>query len=300
MDFLNRRKKTIFLVTALSCIALSIATLNFRRPTFFENIFMFIIAPAQSGVTSVGGWIEDRIDFVSNLHEIERTNQRLREENQRLLYDMVRLELLELENERLTTQLALRPRYVGVELMAAYVISADPNNWSATFLINRGRRDGVLENMAVVADGGLVGRVLTAYSTTSLVVPIIDDTSAVSAQIRRSGEFGFVRGDIRLWESGFIRMENIDADADVLENDEIITSALGEIYPHGLEIGQVREIHMDPGGLTKHAIIQPVADFRQLSLVFVVTNSLESPLMAESYYDEDEDEEGEDGDGGSP
>jgi len=287
MDFLSQRKKTLFLVTVLSCIALSVVTLNFRRPTFFENIFVLIIAPAQSGVNSVGGWIEERINFISNMHELERTNQRLSEENQRLLLGMGRLELLELENERLTTQLGLRPRYVGMEVVAAYVISADSSNWSSNFLINQGRTGGVLENMAVVADGGLAGRVLAAYSHSALIVPIIDDTSSVSAEIRRTGELGFVRGDIRLWESGFIRMENIDADADVLEGDEIITSTLGEIYPHGLDIGIVREIHMDPGGLTKHAIITPVVDFRQLSLVFVVTNSLESPLAVD-YGDEEE------------
>jgi len=296
MDFLNQRKKTVFIVAVLFLIALSIATLNFNRPTFFENVFLLFVVPSQSGVSSVSGWVEERIDFVANLHELERTNQRLIEENQRLLLNMARLELLELENERLTTQLSLRPRYVGMDVVAAYVISGDPNNWSSNFLINRGRRDGVLENMAVVADGGLVGRVLSAYNNSSLVVPIIDDTSAVSAQIRRTGELGFVRGDIRLWEGGFIRMENISADADVLEGDEIITSTLGEIYPHGLEIGIVREIHMDPGGLTKHAIIQPVADFRQLSLVFVVINSLESPLTVDDNYD-DEPEDDEDGNG---
>ncbi|MCL2564855.1 MAG: rod shape-determining protein MreC [Defluviitaleaceae bacterium] len=288
MNILIQRKKTIFALTALLCIAMSVVTLNFRRPTFFENMLLFVISPAQDGVTSITGWLEGQIDFVSNMHELERTNQRLLEENQRMRLELAHLEMLERENERLTTQIGLVSNYPALDLEFANVIASDFNNWSSHFLINRGTNNGILENMAIVADGGLVGRVHRAYARSALVVPIIDDTSAVSAQIRRTGEFGFARGDIRLWEQGFIRMENIDADADVLENDEIITSTLGEIYPHGITIGHVREIHMDPGGLTKHAIIQPVVDFRQLSVVKIVINSLESPLLP-GYYDDIDD-----------
>jgi len=273
MDILKQRKRTIFVVVALSCIAMSVVTLNSRTPTFFENLLLFVTSPAQGGVAGATGWIEGRISFVANMHELERANQLLMEENQRLRIDIGRLEMLERENERLTAQIGLKPQYVGLELIGAYVMAADPNNWSSYFRINRGTNHDVFENSVVLADGGLVGRVLRASQTSSLVIPIIDDTSIVSAQIRRTGEFGFVQGDIRLWEDGFIRMANIPINADILENDEIITSVLGEIFPFGITIGHVREIHMDPGGLTKHAIVQPVADFRQLSVVFVTTDA---------------------------
>ena len=290
MNTFNKRKKTIFALAVLLCITMSVITLNFRRPTFFENMLLFVIAPSQDGVTSITSWLEGQIDFVSNMHELERTNQRLLEENQRMRLELARLEMLERENERITTQIGLMSMYPALELEFAYIIASDFNNWSSNFLINRGTSSGISENMVVVADGGLVGRIQRAYTRSAVVAPIIDDTSAVSSQIRRTGEIGFVRGDIRLWEQGFVRMENIDADADILENDEIITSTLGEIYPHGIAIGHVREIHMDPGGLTKHAIIQPVVDFRQLSVVKVVTNSLDSPLLPVYYGDEDIDD----------
>jgi len=273
MDLIHKRKRAIFIATALSCIALSILTLNFRAPTFFENLVNLVVMPAQDGVSGATGWIGSRVDFIAYMHELERANQLLMEENQRLLLDVGRLQMLERENERLTAQINLMPRYVGLDVEGAYVIAADPNNWSSHFLINRGTSDGVSENMVVVADGGLVGRVLRAYPLSSLVMPIIDDTSVVSAQIRRTGDFGFVSGDIRLWERGFIRMENIHVDADILENDEVLTSTTSEIFPHGILIGTVREIHVDPGGLTKHALIQPTVDFRQLSMVFVAINS---------------------------
>jgi len=273
MNLLYKRKKMTFIIAAVFCIVLSILTLNFRTPTFFENIVLIIVTPTSDGVSGVAGWIGSRFEFIANMHELERANQLLVEENQRLMLDIGRLQMLERENERLTAQIGLRPQYVGLETIGANVIAADPNNWSRHILINLGTTDGIHENMVVVADGGLVGRVLRANTSSSVVMPIIDDTSVVSAQIRRTGDFGFVTGDIRLWERGFIRMENIYIGADVLENDEVITSTTSEIFPHGLLIGVVREVHVDSGGLTKHAIIQPTVDFRQLSIVLVATNS---------------------------
>jgi len=281
MIFSQNRKKPIFITAALLCIVLSILTLNFRTPTFFENLVLILVAPAGEGVTGVTGWISSRFDFIVNMHELERKNQRLMEENQRLLLDIGRLHMLERENERLTAQIGLRPQYVGLDLTGAVVIAEDPNNWSSHFLINRGTSQGVFENAIVVADGGLAGRVIRSYYSSSLVVPIIDDTSFVSAQIRRTGDFGFVSGDIRLWENGFIRMENIHIGADILENDEVITSTTSEIFPHGLLIGTVREVNVDSGGLTKHAIVQPIVDFRQLSIVFVSVDYLAASTQDE-------------------
>ena len=276
MIFTDNRKKPIFIAVALLCIVLSILTLNFRTPTFFENIVMIIVTPAGEGVTGVTGWLSGRVEFIANMHELERTNQLLMEENQRLMLDIGRLHMLERENERLTAQIGLRAQYVGLDIIGASVIAGDPSNWSSHFLINRGTSHDVFENSVVVADGGLVGRVIRSYHSSSLVVPIIDDTSVVSAQIRRTGDFGFVSGDIRLWENGFVRMENIYIGADILENDEVITSTTSEIFPHGLLIGIVREVNVDSGGLTKHAIIQPTVDFRQLSIVFVTVGDIYS------------------------
>ena len=285
MDFFSEHKRAVFIITALACIIGGIITLNYKKPTFFENLISYIVSPTQEVTTNVSDWVNEKITFISDLHELEKVNKELTTENERLKYEAGRVEQLEKQNELLAAQLDLKPRYPALPLTGAYVTATDPNNWSAHFTISKGTDDGLAEDMAVLADGGLAGRIYKANKTSSLVMPVIDDSSSVGAETKRGGDMGFVKGDLRLLESGYCRMENIDATADILENDEIITSSLGEIFPPGIIIGYVKEIHMDPDGLTKQAIIQPVVDFKTLNTVLVVIEFPQIPAAESTESD---------------
>ena len=272
MDFFSEHKRGVFLFTVFACIVVGIITLNYKKPTFFENLISYIVSPTQEVTTNISEWINEKISFISDLHELEKVNKELTLENERLKYEAGRVEQLEKQNEQLAAQLDLKPRYPALPLTGAYVSATDPSNWSRLFTISKGTDDGLAENMAVLADGGLVGRIYKANKTSAYVMPLIDDSSSIGAETKRNGDRGFVKGDLKLLESGYCRMENIDASADILENDEIITSSLGEVFPPGLVIGYVKEIHMDSDGLTKQALIQPVVNFKQLNTVLVVTH----------------------------
>ena len=50
----------------------------------------------------------------------------------------------------------------------------------------------------------------------------------------------------------------------------MLTSGRGEIYPSGLIVGTIEEIHTDPSGMTRYAVIQPRAELEQLTQVFVI------------------------------
>ncbi|MDL2248899.1 rod shape-determining protein MreC [Tyzzerella sp. OttesenSCG-928-J15] len=299
MEFFKEHKKATFLMVALACIVVGILTLNFKKPTFFENLIGFIVAPTQQATSGISGWFSEKIDFISNLNEIENMNAQLIKENERLKYEASRVEQLAIENERLALQIGLKPRYPGLPLLGAYITATDSNSWSNMFTIDKGSNDGVSENMMVLANGGLVGRVYKAKKTSALIVPIIDDTSSIGAQTKRTGDLGFVKGDLKLAESGYCRMENIDAEADILENDEIVTSSLSAIFHPGITIGYVKEITMDADGLTKQALIQPVVDFKQLDTVLVVTALVEKEEATFDFEDsgdvESEETEGESG-----
>ena len=70
--------------------------------------------------------------------------------------------------------------------------------------------------------------------------------------------------------SGLCRMEYIDAEAEIMEGDEIVTSHLSDVYPSGITIGRVKEIQTDANGLTKYAIIEPYVDFKHLDTVLII------------------------------
>ena len=76
-------------------------------------------------------------------------------------------------------------------------------------------------------------------------------------------------------DEGLCKTEYIDADSEIMQGDEIVTSNLSDVYPAGITIGYVKEIVTDKNGLTKYAVIEPDVDFKHLSTLLVVLNKKE-------------------------
>ncbi len=279
MDFLNTHKKTVFISASVLLIAAAIITYGYKRSTFINNAVGYVVAPIQELATNIDRWFSEKIGSIKDFDSLEDSNKALLEENQKLKLQLGRLDMLEKDNENLRGLLDLSAKYPELSVIGADIIARDSNNWSKSFNINKGTQDGLKENMVILADGGLCGKITKAGYNYSQVIPLIDDTSSVGAQIKRTGDSGFVKGDLKLSEMGYCRMENIDLDAEILINDEIVTSSLGGIYPPGITIGFVTEIHTDVGGLNKYALIKLAVDFKHLETVLVVNENFEREFL---------------------
>ena len=64
--------------------------------------------------------------------------------------------------------------------VGARIIARDSGNWFHAFTINKGTDDGLAVDMNVIADGGLVGRIVDIGSNWAKVNAVINDDSNVS------------------------------------------------------------------------------------------------------------------------
>ena len=276
MEFLSHYKRVFIILMVFLCITTMIISARTGfRPVFLETALGAVLTPAQSGITGGVQWVSERFgERPSDIDQLIHENAILVLEVERLTTENNRLALIESESAQLRALLQVSERYRYLPTTGARAIAFDTSNWFDTFRIDKGQRDGIAENMVVLAPGapgGLAGRVLRAGSTYSVVIPIIDQASSVSAKTVRTEALGVVTGDMLLMNDGLCRMIHINIDAEIMEGDEIITSGLGEIFPAGITIGTVREVRIDSRGLTKYAIIQPAVDFRRIETVLVVT-----------------------------
>ena len=142
------------------------------------------------------------------------------------------------ENTRLEQLLGLRER-LDLPSVAARTIGRDTAHDYEIFTINRGSRDGVLPDWAVVSPtGGVVGRVISAAPYTSTVQLITDPKSAVGAKVVRTGAHGVVHGT----GDAVLELAYVTSLADIQVGDLVVTSGDDSIYPPGLEIGRVRRV----------------------------------------------------------
>jgi rod shape-determining protein MreC len=158
----------------------------------------------------------------------------------------------------------------------AEVYAASPDPFDNTVVINLGEKDGIKENMAVMSVDGLIGRVSRVFPFHSNVQLLtdLDDRSnsskaiAVTIKGKENESFGIIESYDR--EKGLLVMNKIPRTDEMTVGDVVVTSGLGQLFPRGIEIGEV--VSRDEGefGITHTALVKPFASFTHLREVFVV------------------------------
>lgn len=148
---------------------------------------------------------------------------------------------------------------------AAEIIGAGATPDFRTVTIDKGTRDGLRSDMAVIATAGVVGRVVIPSLGAAKVQLLIDRNAAAGALIERSRAQGVVvgRGDDRL------QMEYVSEVSDVIVGDVVVTSGIDGIFPKGFVIGRVESIDKS-GTAYKRITVKPAVDFSGLEEVLIV------------------------------
>lgn len=203
-----------------------------------EGTVQTMVSPAHRAVSGVWLWISrawnNYFSLIGRASEAEALRTRLGALERRA----ATLEESARENARLRQLLGLRER-IEVPSMAAQTIGRDMAHGYESFIINRGTRDGIAADWAVIAPtGAVVGRVVTANPYTSTVQLVTDAQSAVGAKVARSGAHGVVHGT----GGGALQLDYVTSLANVTEGDLVVTSGDDGVHPAGLEIGRVTSV----------------------------------------------------------
>ena len=271
-------KKIIALIivfVSVFCCVFFAARGKFKTPVA-DNSAMTILSPFQRAFSWIGSqltFVKNTVTEISNLHE---QNKLLREEVEILRAQNLTASEYASENQRLRGLLGYKQTATQFDLVAASVIGRESSSWSSVIVINRGTLDGVANNMPVVTEAGLVGHVMEAALNSSKVQLLIDPRSSVGTLIQRaeSRVAGIVEGDIQ--NPAHPKMVNIPKDSDVAVDDMIVTSGFGGVYPKGILVGKVLEIHNAEGGLLKFCEVETSVNFQKLEDVAVIVASREA------------------------
>lgn len=243
-------------------------TIDYHGKTYLkwlESIVLRVFSPFNHGISLVTANVKNYVGTIAKFKRMEEENKELREKIEITLQENAILKEKLIAYDRLKKLLELKESF-SYEMIPSLVISREPGNWFNSVIIDRGRADGVKENMAVATYYGLVGRVVSVDFHTAKVLLILDQRSAVGGMIQRSRDIGVVKGS----ESNYCYMEYLSHDADIKINDIIITSGLGSIFPKGIKIGRVVGVEKEKHALFQDVLIKPEVDFTKLEEVFVV------------------------------
>lgn len=244
---------------------------NINKFSKVENIFTKIVTPIQNGLVYLKNKVANNSSFFENIDNLKEENEKLKNQNQELTRQLNELQLIKSENEVLREYVNLAEKYSEYKTVGAYIINKNISNLSDVFVINVGTNQGVTANMAVIAEEGLVGYVISATKTSAKVQPIIDVASSVSGVMVSSRSNVIVNGQVDSDKE--LKVNTLQAQDELLVGDTIETSGLGGIYPKGILIGTIKEIIETKNVTEKYAILETKVDFRKLEYVLVIKNN---------------------------
>jgi rod shape-determining protein MreC len=241
-----------------------------------RDLLTLVTAPVQSGVARAHRAVFGAWDTYFDWKNVRAENRQLRDENQRLRVEALRVGETEDENRRLRRLLALQER-LPLTTLSAEIIGRDWGGWIRSLTVNRGRGDRVPRLTAVISPDGLIGRIVDVRPGASIVQVLIDPTSTVGAHVVRTRTAGIVEGDAR----GTLRFKYMARDAAGIQvGDVLVTSGQGELFPRGIPIGRVHTIDDRGPALFHYAALEPAVDFARVDDVLLVTGETRRDLAA--------------------
>ncbi|MDO5017840.1 MAG: rod shape-determining protein MreC [Lagierella massiliensis] len=282
-DFRNNNKKrkiSVFIVVCLFLISL-IATSNGNSKVvdFGGNVLSSITTPVSKVFYFTSSKFIDGIEFIFGSKAMREENERLNKENLILKDQNSNMQKV------IDNQGYLKDEYELISkkdesLIKAGVVGVDSSNLYDRFTIDKGSKDNIKVNDAVVQGvigedssivKGLLGVVTDVGYNYAKVSSITNSTKGTSFKTSRTGAIGIIKGGNNMQLNGYM----YDTSADIAVGDKVYTSGLGGTYPPELYIGQVIEVNKDETKARKEIVINSPVDFTNIYRVLVFKNMRE-------------------------
>ena len=278
-NFFGRYRNQLILGTLMFTQVIALAT-QVKRPTdsgagpstrLVRYWAVASIAPLEKLVMHMGHGIRGFWSGYVDLRGVRDKNRELSQQIEDLRLQQTRLSQDAGQAHRLQTLLDFKQKVIS-QTVAAQVIGSGGNEQSHIIMIDKGRDDGLGEDMAVISPDGVIGKLLRVYGTTSQVLEINDPTSGVGAILEKSRLQGIVNGT----SAGLTELHYIMADERVSPGEQVLTSGGDRIFPKGLVIGSVENAVLDKDRDSFLAIrVKPAVALNKLEEVLVVTKAEE-------------------------
>lgn len=268
LDFLRRYN---YLFLFIVCEIVSIVLLV-RFNTFQGSTWMTAAGTAQASLNGAYTEAESFVKLRSVNAALNDDNIRLQLENEAL-----RQALHDAQRDTSYTEERIRAHLSGYTLVPARVVSNRVRTGADNYLIiNRGRADGVLPEMGVIASGGVVGIVTLAEAHHALVLPIAHSKSSISCRVRGQDYFGYLQWDGRNLRAAHV--DDIPRYAKAHKGQIVETSGYSAIFPPGIFVGRINRVSNADDGQSYRLDIVLGNDFGSLRDVNVITTPYRSEI----------------------
>ncbi len=171
--------------------------------------------------------------------------------------------------------------YADYIYMTARVINNSTNASDNYVTINRGSKDGVRKNMAVISGNGVVGRVEHVSAHFASVLSALSTKLKINARLK-DGTNGLVIWDGK--SANTLIMTDVPQQVNVKKGDTVLTNNYSLYFPPDVMIGTVVKIEQEKKKGMQIIYLHSSTNFHNLQYVYVIDNkfALEKKQLEDS------------------
>ena len=274
----SRYKNILFLVSVLVLQIIGLAV-QVRRPNptaadassvrLIRYWAIGLMSPPEKALHGTGTGVRGLWSNYLDLRHVREQNKQLRDQVSRLQLEQASLLEDARQGQRLQSLLAFKEHYI-YSTVPAQVIGTAGTDQSRVLYIDKGAKDGLKPDMAVITPDGIVGKLKDVFGHTSQVLVINDQTSGAGVLLESTRLRGVLRGN----PLGQPQIINMLPDERVKPGERVITSGGDQIYPRGLPVGVVDKIVPDTQNPPYvDIIIKPAANLGHLEELLVISQA---------------------------
>jgi rod shape-determining protein MreC len=253
----------LFLLLETLCISLVVQNNNFQHASFVNssNALSANIMKTSADVT----------DYFN----LRNTNEKLVKENAEL-----RARLAESISSITDNQDSVKTTYQDPLKKTVYrqkytytsakVVNNSTNRRNNFLTLDKGSKQGIKKNMAVITSNGVVGQVKDVSENFCTVMSLLHSETTISSILKKDGSYGPLHWDGD--DFGYATLSDIPTHVRLIKGDTIVTSPYSLTFPENVMIGTVDSYIKESLKPFYSVKVKLSTDFKKLTYVYIVNN----------------------------
>ncbi len=262
----------IILIISLLLVILSVALKKDRDLNFAEKIVKdtgtFVINILSAPVD----FVNDKIAETKEKNDIYNKYKKLKSKEKQMDSLIAETNNLKKEVKNLKAALNLNTTLSDKVYKNATVVNRNIDYWYDEITIDKGKKNGIEKNMAVINSEGLIGTITKVSNYTSTIKLLSSKNLGDKISVKINIGDSYVYGLISKYNSkkNTYTVEGISENVEIPKGAEVVTTGMGDTFPSGLLLGHVKKISTDNFDLSKVAVVTSSVDFDKIEYVAVL------------------------------
>jgi rod shape-determining protein MreC len=228
-----------------------------------------------SSSSKVAGSVYQIKANLENYFELKKVNKRLSDENANLRQALYQSQFEKALIEGTFGNTDTLNKFV---VSPAKVIKNSVIREKNLITLNKGGKEGIVQDMGVISDKGVVGVVENTSDHFTTVISLLHSELSINASLKNTKHFGSL-----IWDTKTIDrciLVDLPKISNIQIGDTIVTGGMSSVFPAGIPIGQVSAYSVPNNSSFYKAEVRLFNDMSNLDQVYVIKNTLKEEQVS--------------------